>query len=85
MKTSLEVLGPIVASVAHIDVTSLTPQTDLLATGILDSLQVVHLAGEIERVFDLRLDAYDLTPENFASLAKLQALIQAKLVLPDPR
>jgi acyl carrier protein len=85
MNTSLEVLGPLVAAVAHIDVASLSPETDLLATGLLDSLQVVHLAGEIERVFGLRLDAYDLTPENFASLAKLKALIQAKLLLPDPR
>ncbi len=85
MNNSLELLGSLVASVAHVDAASLTEQTDLLATGLLDSLQVVHLAGEIERVFGLRLDAYDLTPENLASLGQLKAMIQAKLLLSQPR
>lgn len=81
MNGILEVLGPLVATVAHADAGSLEAETDLLSTGLLDSLQVVHLAGEIERVFGLRLDAYDLTPENFASLENLAALIEAKLLL----
>ena len=60
----------------HIDVPA--PDTDLLDTGMLDSLQLVELLLQIERVFGLRiaLDAIDL--EDLRSVSRLAGLVSTR-------
>jgi len=57
----------------HIDVPSL--DTDLLETGMLDSLQLVELLLQIEQVFGLRIsiDAIDL--DDLRTLSRLARLV----------
>lgn len=43
-------------------------QTDLLESGLLDSLALVELLAEIEREFELELDLDDLEIESFRTL-----------------
>ncbi len=49
---------------------------DLIGEGILDSLDIVTLITEINSEFDVAIPAEEVTPENFASLATLWALIE---------
>jgi acyl carrier protein len=66
-------LAAIFAKYLHIDVP--TPETDLVATGQLDSLGVVELLLQLEKHFGLRLDVEDLEIDPFRSLATLTAFI----------
>ena len=52
--------------------------TDLLESGLLDSLQLVELLLQIERVFGLRiaLDAIDL--EDLRSVSRLAGLVSTR-------
>ncbi|MEZ5988511.1 MAG: acyl carrier protein [Planctomycetota bacterium] len=75
----LDDLRRFVARILRCDVAVLQDDTDLLATGLLDSLQVVELATELERGWGILLDAWDLTPENFASVGALRCMLDAKL------
>ena len=45
----------------------------------LDSLSVVRLIEELEDTLNITVRAADATPENFHSIAALNALIRAKL------
>jgi methoxymalonate biosynthesis acyl carrier protein len=51
------------------------PETDLLATGVLDSLLLIDLVLYIERVFGVTLGSGDVTPTNFRSVESLACLI----------
>lgn len=56
--------------------------TDLLATGLLDSLGFVDLLLELERRFGLRVAMESIEPENFRSVANIAEFIvtQRKVV-----
>ncbi len=69
-------LAAVFAKDLHIDVP--TPETDLLATGRLDSIGVVDLLLRLEKRFGLRVDMEDLEADNFRSLAALAAFIAAR-------
>ena len=56
------------------------PETDLLETKILDSFNVVEMAGFVQERFDLELEGDDLVRENFSTLSALLALITAAVV-----
>jgi acyl carrier protein len=49
--------------------------TDLLATGLLDSVTVVLLVGFLEERFAVRLGDEHLVPEHLGSLDRLVALV----------
>jgi len=63
--------------------TELRPDVDfemadnLLGSGILDSLDIVVLVGEIAGEFNVKLSVEDLKPENFRSIGTIMALIEA--------
>ena len=44
--------------------------------GILDSLNIVMLVGELNEAFDISIGAEDLVPENFNSVEAIYALVQ---------
>ena len=52
-----------------------SPDTDLLATGRLDSVGFVELLVQLEKRFGLRVELDDVEVENFRSLATIAAYI----------
>jgi acyl carrier protein len=50
------------------------PDSKLLESGVLDSLQVVQVVGFVESHFGVSVDLEDLTPENFESARRIAAL-----------
>lgn len=57
----------------HIEVPS--ADTDLLATGMLDSLQLVELLLQIEQVFGLRIPIESVDLDDLRSLSRLASLV----------
>ncbi len=51
-------------------------QERLIDDGILDSLNIVMLVGELNDAFDISIGAEDLVPENFNSAQAIYALVQ---------
>ena len=51
-------------------------ETRLIDDGILESLDIVMIVGELSENFDVEIDVDDLVPENFNSAQAMYALIQ---------
>lgn len=51
-------------------------RTDLVDTRILDSLTILALVSELEDTFDIAIPAVEIVPENFNSLAGMQAMVE---------
>ena len=49
---------------------------DLIGEGILDSIDVVTLVGEIDECFGVRVPLEELTPENFSSVEAIGRMIE---------
>ncbi len=60
----------------RIDVPS--PDTDLLATGRLDSVRMVELLLQLEKRFDLRVPIEDMEIDHFRSLAAIAEFIAVR-------
>ncbi len=71
-----EELAVMFAQDLHIDVP--TPETDLLATGRLDSVAVVELLLQLEKRFGLRVEMEDFEIDHFRSLATIATFIAAR-------
>ncbi len=56
---------------------SLQADTDLLASGLLDSLTMMDLVVFIEVEFQQRIALEDMRPEKFQSIAAIAQLIEA--------
>ena len=50
----------------------------LLQNGVIDSLGVLNLVGYLEKEFGVAVSDEDLLPENFASLGRMAAFVEAK-------
>lgn len=57
----------------HLDVPS--PETDLLATGMLDSLGLVELLLQLERRYGIRVDLETLEIDHFRSVASIATFV----------
>ena len=68
-------LGEIFAESFHIEVPS--PETDLLESGILDSLQFVELLAQLEQHFKLRMNIEDIDREDLRTLDRIARLVAA--------
>lgn len=79
MKPDLESIRSIVSSVTGLPAVELEGDADFLASGLLDSLQVVEIAGALEDRFGIRLDPWDFIPRNFANLRALLALCRSRV------
>jgi acyl carrier protein len=71
----VERLGALFAQSFHIDVPS--PDTDLLASGILDSFQFVELLAHLEQHFGLRLRIDDIELDDLRTLARIARMVAA--------
>jgi len=48
---------------------------DLIADGLLDSFDIIHLVEELDSQFGIAIKGTDITPENFRDLNTLTALV----------
>lgn len=60
----------------HLDVPS--ADTELLDTGLVDSLMLVELLAHLEEEFGLTVTAEDLEIENFRSVERIARLVAAR-------
>jgi len=57
----------------NLDVASV--ETDLIETGLLDSLALVELLAQLEESFDVSISTDDLELENFRSIASIAVFV----------
>jgi len=69
-------LRAVFADDLHVEVPS--PETDLLATGRIDSVGMVELFLQLEKRFGIRVEMEDLEIDHFRSLAALATFIAAR-------
>lgn len=50
--------------------------TDLLASGLLDSFDIVNFVSQLEEVFTVEIEPTDIVPENFRTIAAIAALME---------
>ncbi|HZI21190.1 MAG TPA: acyl carrier protein [Gemmatimonadales bacterium] len=60
-----------------------SPDTDLLATGRLDSVGFVELLMQLEKRFGLRVELDDVEVDDFRSLAAIAAFISERRGAPS--
>lgn len=62
--------------------TQIRPECDFLASedfledGLLESLDIVLLVNSMEEEFGIKIDAFDIVPENFNSLDSMVELVK---------
>jgi acyl carrier protein len=57
--------------------------TDLIATGLLDSLTLVELLAQLEEVFGVSISADDLELEDFRSIASIAGFVTLRAPAPE--
>lgn len=57
---------------------ALDPHSELVATGILDSLLIMDLIAYLESNYHVRLEEDDVSPANFRTTIALAELIEAR-------
>lgn len=53
------------------------PDVDLLASGIIDSYEMVNLVVELEETFDIEIDPEYVVPENFHNVEAIVKMIES--------
>jgi acyl carrier protein len=64
----------------HADVTS---QTDLLESGLLDSLLLMDLIFHVEEVCGIRFDSDQVNPSNFRTIVDIVNFVVAQIPVPQ--
>lgn len=59
-----------------------TASQDFFEDGLLDSFDLVTLVSELDRAYGISIDGLDITPDNFGSVDKIDALVQRHGVTP---
>ena len=57
---------------------NVTPETNLIVSGVIDSIQVIELIVYIEKKYNIAFTEDDLLDSEFASIAGLTELILSK-------
>ena len=50
---------------------------ELVANGLIDSMDLVRLATHIERLLGISISDEDITPERFGSIARILAYVES--------
>ncbi|WP_432094678.1 phosphopantetheine-binding protein [Streptomyces sp. bgisy100] len=58
---------------------------DLLASGVIDSLGLLTLVSWLESTFGLDMDTLDIAPDNFRTVAAIDAFCAPKALTPEGR
>ncbi len=78
---TVESLTQFLRQSTHYD--GLTPETDLIETGLLTSLTVMDLVTFIDRDLNVSLGISDLTPSNLQSIETIAQTITNRLAMPE--
>lgn len=54
-------------------------EENLLASGLIDSFDIVALVVELEETFGIKISPEEVLEENFSSIKNIQALIERKI------
>jgi acyl carrier protein len=65
----------------NLDIASV--ETDLIETGLLDSLALVELLAELEESFDVSISTDDLELENFRSINNIAGFVAQRTTMVD--
>lgn len=60
----------------------LSQSTDFFEEGVLDSFDLVTLVSELDRTYGISIDGMDIVPDNFATVAAIEALLVRHGVTP---
>ena len=74
--TEVRKLLEMVAETLDIEATKVGMDTDLPATGRLDSLAIVSLVAFLENEIGLKLPVDEIVPENFVSVRRIVDLVE---------
>ena len=58
------------------------PQTDLLESGLLDSLLLVDLIFHIEELYGVRFDSDQVNPSNFRTVEDIVGVVLSQFSMP---
>jgi acyl carrier protein len=61
-----------------------SPDTDLLKTGLLDSLTLMRLLAHLEERFEIRIPVEELEIDDFRSVASIARLLAAEVPPASP-
>ena len=53
-----------------------TTSEDYIEEGMLDSFDIVSLVSMMDKEYSISIKGREIVPENFSSLAKIQALVK---------
>jgi len=70
-----ELLGMINAEVSFDPSEEITPETDLLLTGLVDSLGVVQIVAWMEDRLGIEIEPVDVVLENFQTVERMVAFV----------
>ena len=73
-----QILLDILTRLTGLEPTEIRPDLPLLEEGLLTSLQVVELVTRLEQGTGVVLSDQDVTPENFATLAAMETLVESR-------
>ncbi len=65
------------------DPQNLTPSTELIRSGIIDSLATLELVTFLEERFGIELGANDVGAENLGTLESIERLVRSKQPAPS--
>ena len=74
-----EISQYVINELAHDQSIELSPDVELLMTGIVDSMGAVRLVGFIEQTWGVRVPPQDVTIENFGTVADIAAYVSVAI------
>jgi acyl carrier protein len=74
-----EILDYIVTTWLSGDARGFTDQTDLQASGILDSFSTLALVAFLDEKFEVQLDPADVSTDSFRTVSTVAGLVMGKL------
>lgn len=48
---------------------------NFIESGILDSFDIIYIVSSIEEEYNVKIDPFDIVPENFTSVDSIQKMI----------
>lgn len=62
----------------------LSPEDDLLGSGLLDSMGVMRLVGFVEETFDIKIPPEDIVIENFMDVKAITNYVESQHATNEP-
>lgn len=63
-----------------VTVSSIAPDTDLIASGVIDSFGIVGIVAFIEEHFGIKVDDEDIDPDIFRNVFSIEAYVENRQV-----